>query len=749
MRASATSRTASPAVFPSPQAKSDAGKADDTSPFAILLNEVVAKPAALQKDSQNKDSQGSNENTNSGAASQSSGTDAGAQATSQAAVTPPKPDKASDKGAKNSGEKGGDNSASSPSAAGLQQPNVQTPVPAAARQISIMAATTNGAAARNAVDQNALADPTGAAASGQNNAQTNAPANAPANTPPSQTGSSSQNTLTAGQPPGTQAQAPGPAGSIPQPDVTQSPVLQSANPPAQVPGPAGSIPQPDVTQSSVRQSANPPAQTPISPQNIVLPNPPQPAPLQPSPNQTQLVGTVQHSVQPDASQPQASPPKGPKSQHSVAQNTVQPNADQLPAVLASAPQVQTPATQNTVQSNTAPLPAVLPGIPHMQAATKPAKTDKSDDKATKNAADKGDGDSAASSTATGQTQVQPDASLISTATTSAPPTVQAVTPADDDAGEDASDVQATSAATNAASGPAKAQGPQDTQGLQDTKNLQAALAARQAYAPQGPSQTAPSQSGVHPDSAKTHNSGANQSPQSQLGAGLPIKPWQAKPQNLSGDVTANSGQTSNANPDDVKQAAAPAPQIAANNTMPIAKPADPGNSNLPVLPGAAPQSQQGQASPATAIIQNLQVSTSAPNMLALAVEIAARSQSGAKQFDIRLDPPDLGRVEIRLSIDATGKASAHVSAEQPQTLDLLQKDAPTLTRALRDAGLNVAQNGLNFSLRQQQGDAGASGNQNRAGNGRSFTLAAVSSIDASAAGATYRGPADGRLDIRV
>ncbi len=44
-----------------------------------------------------------------------------------------------------------------------------------------------------------------------------------------------------------------------------------------------------------------------------------------------------------------------------------------------------------------------------------------------------------------------------------------------------------------------------------------------------------------------------------------------------------------------------------------------------------------------------------PNTDALAVSIAARSMSGAKQFDIRLDPPELGRVEVRLSIDATGK----------------------------------------------------------------------------------------------
>ena len=65
-----------------------------------------------------------------------------------------------------------------------------------------------------------------------------------------------------------------------------------------------------------------------------------------------------------------------------------------------------------------------------------------------------------------------------------------------------------------------------------------------------------------------------------------------------------------------------------------------------------------------------------PNADAIAVTIAARSQSGAKQFDIRLDPPELGRVEVRLSIDASGKTEAHLTADQPQTLDLLQKDAP-------------------------------------------------------------------------
>jgi flagellar hook-length control protein FliK len=139
-----------------------------------------------------------------------------------------------------------------------------------------------------------------------------------------------------------------------------------------------------------------------------------------------------------------------------------------------------------------------------------------------------------------------------------------------------------------------------------------------------------------------------------------------------------------------------------------------------------------------------------PNLSALAVSIAARSLSGAKQFEIRLDPPELGRVDVRLSIDANGKTEAHMTADQPQTLNLLQKDAPTLTQALRDAGLDVSQSGLNFSLRGQdrQNDDGG----NRAGQGRRTNLTATRAIQAaqSPAAISFNGAAaDARVDIHV
>jgi len=155
------------------------------------------------------------------------------------------------------------------------------------------------------------------------------------------------------------------------------------------------------------------------------------------------------------------------------------------------------------------------------------------------------------------------------------------------------------------------------------------------------------------------------------------------------------------------------------------------------------------------VTQNVQVSPSdtganANTVGVLAVAIAAKSQSGNKQFDIRLDPPELGRVEVRLSIDATGKAQASLSADQPRTLDLLKTDAPTLTRALRDAGLNVSQNGLNFSLRgQNQQNGGSNGFAPRSGRAAQISLIATSAIGSVPNAAHYRGPADGRLDIRV
>ncbi|MGB7078014.1 MAG: flagellar hook-length control protein FliK, partial [Xanthobacteraceae bacterium] len=81
--------------------------------------------------------------------------------------------------------------------------------------------------------------------------------------------------------------------------------------------------------------------------------------------------------------------------------------------------------------------------------------------------------------------------------------------------------------------------------------------------------------------------------------------------------------------------------------------------------------------------------------------IAARAQAGTNQFDIRLDPPELGRIDVRLSIDGSGQVTSHVTVDRPETLTLLQNQQPQLQSALEQAGLKTADNGLQFSLRDQ------------------------------------------------
>jgi chemotaxis protein MotD len=139
----------------------------------------------------------------------------------------------------------------------------------------------------------------------------------------------------------------------------------------------------------------------------------------------------------------------------------------------------------------------------------------------------------------------------------------------------------------------------------------------------------------------------------------------------------------------------------------------------------------------------------APNIAALASAIAARSGQGAKTFEIRLDPADLGRVEVHLHVSRDGKAEATLYAERPETVVLLQRDSHNLERALKDAGLDVSNSSLNFSLKgeQRQGDGGgASG-----GHTRSLPDAVVARSEAvNASLASQIIPSDdGRLDIRV
>lgn len=119
------------------------------------------------------------------------------------------------------------------------------------------------------------------------------------------------------------------------------------------------------------------------------------------------------------------------------------------------------------------------------------------------------------------------------------------------------------------------------------------------------------------------------------------------------------------------------------------------------------------ASAATPAMTAPSLQAAAIPLSSVAIEVASKAVSGKNHFEIRLDPPELGRIEVHLALDRDGNITSRMIADRADTLDLLRRDAGGLERALQDAGLKTSDNGLQFSLRdqssyqqQQQGFAG-------------------------------------------
>lgn len=98
---------------------------------------------------------------------------------------------------------------------------------------------------------------------------------------------------------------------------------------------------------------------------------------------------------------------------------------------------------------------------------------------------------------------------------------------------------------------------------------------------------------------------------------------------------------------------------------------------------------------------------SAPTPLhVLPIEIGLKALSGARQFEIRLDPGELGRVDVTLSISDAGEVSAKMVVDRVETMHLLQRDARTLERAFEQAGLKPSEGGVDISLRDPSDQSG-------------------------------------------
>jgi len=87
----------------------------------------------------------------------------------------------------------------------------------------------------------------------------------------------------------------------------------------------------------------------------------------------------------------------------------------------------------------------------------------------------------------------------------------------------------------------------------------------------------------------------------------------------------------------------------------------------------------------------------------LAAEISRKFEGKSAQFDISLTPEGLGKVDVKITINARGEVSAAMKFDNPQAAAELKGRAAELQRALEQSGFSLSQDGISFSDGQGQG----------------------------------------------
>ena len=193
----------------------------------------------------------------------------------------------------------------------------------------------------------------------------------------------------------------------------------------------------------------------------------------------------------------------------------------------------------------------------------------------------------------------------------------------------------------------------------------------------------------------------------------------------------------------------PAPKLAALEKPVTAAPTDApkADTRIDATAAAAPATSDPAANPAALPAANQAAPVAAPRVVAtayqqvanpinmgqVAFEMAHQMHAGQSRFTIRMDPPELGRVDVRMHVDASGTVNARLTVERAETLDLFQRDQRSLERALTQAGVDGGKANLEFSLKQNP-FAGMTGGDQRPQNGQggSYRYAATASEDAIA-----------------
>ncbi len=98
------------------------------------------------------------------------------------------------------------------------------------------------------------------------------------------------------------------------------------------------------------------------------------------------------------------------------------------------------------------------------------------------------------------------------------------------------------------------------------------------------------------------------------------------------------------------------------------------------------------------VTQAQSAATPHPATQMVAVNMQKTAGNGEnRSLTLQLDPPELGRVQVKMEFGPDKSIKALVTTEKPETFMMMQRDAQTLERALQDIGLDTG-DGLNFEL---------------------------------------------------
>lgn len=107
----------------------------------------------------------------------------------------------------------------------------------------------------------------------------------------------------------------------------------------------------------------------------------------------------------------------------------------------------------------------------------------------------------------------------------------------------------------------------------------------------------------------------------------------------------------------------------------------------------------------------------------IAVQIQRKLEGRSTRFEIALRPDELGRVDVKLDIDAEGRLAARLAFDNPAAATDLRGRADELRRQLEDAGFHLAEDAFEFADRDSGSSAFDRGQDARDGRTRAFSVA--------------------------